>query len=287
MADSNSLAVGLAVGVPSFIIIVIMVLFYIRFRRKQKKEDNSFESDDNHSFNLFSEEIHKGSNHSSSKSNSFKREDMERHQKSIELGSVSEEGSPVRDQESDTKVVQERDLGTPGTPGTPGIAPTYAQGTPGTPGTFSSTFNGPKHSKNNSVYDFYETFIPILPPKKNSNSQVSTSQNSSLSNFNILHLNSDKEKDKERDKEDQDQLDNLAKQLNNHFEKLPTSLSKKPFNGERDLKYSNDKYKESKESVGKADDPNKDNKLSNILGGNFDNSFQNENNESGLDVVFK
>lgn len=283
MADSDSLAVGLAVGVPSFIILVIMILFYIRFRRKQKKEDNSYESDDNQSFNLFSEELHKGSNPSSSKSNSFKKEDSDRHQKLIELGSVSEEGLPIRDQESDERDGEDKDLGIPGTPGNSGLTPNYLQGTPGTPGTFTSNFNGPRHSKNNSVYDFYETFIPILPPKKNSNSQVSTSQNSSLSNFNILHLNQDKEK--ERDKEDQDQLDNLAKQLNNHFEKLPTPLSKKAINDDKDLKYTNE-FKESKDSINRLDDPEKDNKLSHILGGNFDNSFQTEN-EQGLDVVFK
>lgn len=64
MVNTQGLAVGLAVGIPSFIILVVVGIFWYRNQQKQKHEDmNDNEIDiglrDDHSFNQFQEELHK------------------------------------------------------------------------------------------------------------------------------------------------------------------------------------------------------------------------------------
>lgn len=64
MSDSNGLAVGLAVGIPTFLVVVIVGVFWIRNHRKQRQED-LIEDDidiglkDDQSFQQFEQELHK------------------------------------------------------------------------------------------------------------------------------------------------------------------------------------------------------------------------------------
>lgn len=64
MGDNNGLTVGLAVGIPTFVIIVFVGIFWLRNHRKQKRED-MIEDDidiglkDDQSFQQFEQELHK------------------------------------------------------------------------------------------------------------------------------------------------------------------------------------------------------------------------------------
>ncbi|EDK46394.1 hypothetical protein LELG_04575 [Lodderomyces elongisporus NRRL YB-4239] len=63
MANSNALAVGLAVGIPSALIIGVVLIFWYKNQRKLRKEDldDNFierELQDDHSFKMFQDELH-------------------------------------------------------------------------------------------------------------------------------------------------------------------------------------------------------------------------------------
>lgn len=210
--SSNGLTVGLAIGIPSFLIIVGVFLFWFRNHRKQKKEDTAnsldLELNDNQSFTEFGEQLHKA------KLDDIEIKDQEVNgttgsEVSGDTGaSASASGGECEKitasvPQTPTRTPNIPGPVTPGTPGTPGHV-TPLLGTPGTPNT--SRFAN-RHSKSNSAYEFYQTFIPVLP------GEIQQSQNSSISS--IHHL---KENDEEKGS-----LDNLAKQLNSQefFGKIP------------------------------------------------------------------
>lgn len=240
MADSNDLAVGLAIGIPSFIVLVCVFIFWCYNQKKFKKEalkDDEFDLGDNRSYIQFGEELHKPYEKPYEKP-SDKLDNVHESTKENNFISSSNDSTSINN-----------------------------------PSSHSDEFTNPKfprHQKTNSAYDFYETFIPMLPPNGGGNSTVSNSQtnsNMNLNNYNqtpasnppssspsrILgpsHVNSSKDSltqelpapppvaSREMQASNSSSslslsngyvnnrtsLDNLAKQLNhqNFFEKLPS-----------------------------------------------------------------
>lgn len=194
MADSQSLAVGLAVGIPSFIVLVVVALFWYRNQNKQKKEDlrdNEFDIDlqDDHSFSQFQEELHMHKE----KNDFIQTKEHER------LAGDSSETSGSNDGQQHSTSTISRCLQNP--------------------------YERPAITKPQSSYDFYETFIPVLPTTNQhptpsepgstadiSDSNINTAAGSTTSLVNYHKHSSSND------------LDTLAKQLNNpaFFEKLPS-----------------------------------------------------------------
>lgn len=207
MGYNQGLAVGLAIGIPSFIILVGGYLLWMRNRRRDKKEDMQDDLDvelrDNNSFKEFQEALHRPyqNNGPSERPYLDKRQfNSEKQISSAEVGSLS------RELGLSTSEPQKTQLVTP--------AP--------------SVIN--QHQKTPLSYDFYDTFIPILPDHGNGNGSgqainahdlaqpptIAGDKNSvhSSSNTSLIGSNPDSLSRS---------LDNLAKQLHSpqFFEKLP------------------------------------------------------------------
>jgi len=176
MSDNQSLTVGLAVGIPSFVILSVVSLFWYRNQRKQRRED-LLEDDidiglrDDQSFQQFHQELAKPIN-------------------------------PVADSN-----------GSHGSNGSSTLTDNVANHSQ--PGKIS-------HGQKNSIYDFYETFIPVLPEDSEASQRADDTLNesgveSSLASMFLTTPNAQNDRS----------LDNLAKHLSTpqFFEKLPSRPS--------------------------------------------------------------
>lgn len=212
MGYNQGLAVGLAIGIPCLIIIVGGYILLMRNRRRNKREDSKedeldVELDDNNSFNEFHEELHKQYHKKSPQEPDLDATPAhsEKHPLSAEVASMLR-GSGLSQTMLDRRKTQ---LVTP--------APLMLN----------------QHQKTPLSYDFYDSFIPIMPdanattptgrtsspfiahdlaqpPAINGDkASVHSSSNTSLANSNLDTLSRS--------------LDNLAKQLHSPqlFEKLP------------------------------------------------------------------
>lgn len=169
MQASDSLAVGLAVGVPSFLVLVAVSLFWLRNQRRQKQEDMKelaidLELQDNQSFVQFQQELHRPYN----KNKEFDNED----EAGSATGSGSGSGSGLKvdkasvdhDNDKEHEYTKEK---------------VHSSSNSNTNSNLESSdfdMNFKRHSKNISAYDFYETFIPILPNRESSNSLSNPNQ---------------------------------------------------------------------------------------------------------------
>lgn len=194
MVYNQALAVGLAVGLPSALILCICVFLWVRNHRKQKQEDLFDDVDmdmrDDQLFGQFQEELHKPyTDPNKSLTTQQSSEAVEKEHVSLSNGSSS------------TSAEDKKRLQLP-----PAI-----------------------HQKTPSSYDFYDTFIPVLPSSQSDAQEaVDFSQpptigetgrrspaSSNSSNASIVGgstINREKS------------LDNFAKQLHGpgFFEKLPS-----------------------------------------------------------------
>lgn len=217
MGYNLGLAVGLAIGIPCFIILIGGYLLWNRNRRRNKKEDMQHndidvELRDNNLFTEFGEALHKP--YENGKTLSFVEEahvSTEKHPSSTEEATLSR-GLALLPSVTDRRKIQ---VATPD----------------------SSVLN--QHRKTPLSYAFYDTFIPIMPEGMASgtghildhvsNGGTSTPRHNlaqppaingerlsvhSSSNTSFIGGNSDS---------GAHSLDNLAKQLNSpqFFEKLP------------------------------------------------------------------
>lgn len=213
MANSQSLAVGLAVGIPSFVIILVVALFWYRNQHKQMKEDlrdNEFDIglQDDHSFNQFHEELHKRKE---------KNEFLNTREEERFVGDSSETTNSNDGQQHSTSTINKN---------------------------LQNSYHRPIITKPQSSYDFYETFIPVLPSSNQQQSQQQSVENhhhhhhhhipgtSSVpgSTSDINDSNDQTAADSTTSlvnfhkQSSLNDLDTLAKQLNNpaFFEKLPS-----------------------------------------------------------------
>lgn len=169
--ESDSMAVGLAIGIPSFLVLVFAALFWYRNHLKQNREDKKasaidLELQDNESFVQFEQELHRpgkpaGPDHfdndgAASGSGSG----------SSCVGGKDDKGLDGQHIDKDHEFTKEK---------------VHSSSNSNTNSNIESTdfdMNMKRHSKNNSAYDFYETFIPILPNRESSYSLTnSTVQN--------------------------------------------------------------------------------------------------------------
>lgn len=200
MGYNQGLAVGLAVGLPSLFILFGMFCLWLRNRRLQRKEDNQelhidVELRDNHLFTEFQEELHRPYEKNKTKPVA---DAAEKRVSSTDLNSLSP-GSSSSHTFSDKRRNQVV---------TPAV----------------SVLNA--HQKTPSSYDFYETFIPILPSTPGPQDYdllqppgISTDAQSTHSSNNGSLIGPGLNRDLMSKS-----LDNLAKQLHNpqFFEKLPS-----------------------------------------------------------------
>ncbi|KAK6459388.1 uncharacterized protein RJT20DRAFT_4958 [Scheffersomyces xylosifermentans] len=225
MVNTQGLTVGLAVGVPSFVIITVVLLFWLRNQRKQNKEDsldNEIDMDlrDDQPFNQFQEELHRPYNKVKDDVNTYNdpsKSSSTTHgvEYVTEKPYVSSNGSSSSSNTIDhsTNTFQ-----------TPPRAPAGARVTP-------------NHYKTASAYDFYETFIPILPQSHTGSPNINSSGNTvSHSHSNSLSFPdgfsqppalgelASTNNSSNTSLADKNSLDNLAKQLAGptFFEKLPS-----------------------------------------------------------------
>lgn len=213
MGYNQGLAVGLAVGLPSFIVLLGAYILWNRNRRRNKKEDMQHndidvELRDNNLFAEFGEALHKPYDNGKTSSNA---EDT--HVASEKLPSSTEEATLSRGLVLLPSVTDRRktQLATPA----------------------SSVLN--QHRKNPLSYDFYNTFIPIMPEGVTNNSNHTTEANASASGHNLaqppaihgdklsVHSSSNTSIIGGNTDSLSRSLDNLAKQLSSpqFFEKLP------------------------------------------------------------------
>lgn len=205
MVYSQALAVGLAIGIPSLIIIVVCVLIWYRNQRKQNKEDRSddevdMDLRDNHLFSQFQEELHRPLGR---RPNEIIGENL------VEkvLASVSSShGSTLSTNVTDNRTGSNK--GTSPLPPHPHML----------------------HSKTPSAYDFYDTVIPVLPTTGVQNGSAIAGDTGLVQ---PPHINGDAMSssnhssavsiDGSSPKKDRS-LDSFAKQLNSpsFFEKLPS-----------------------------------------------------------------
>ncbi|EGW35642.1 uncharacterized protein SPAPADRAFT_58850 [Spathaspora passalidarum NRRL Y-27907] len=175
MANSQSLAVGLAVGIPSFLIIVVVVVFWYRNNKKQTKEDLEVDAIDlelreDQSFRQFHEELHQPYVKEKASSTLIYEKAV------VESGSSASEVSP-----NQTK-------------------PT--------------------------AYDFYETFIPMLPPNQPyTNNNTHKTHTPRASSTDLINVPTSPDVSVS---ETSSTIDILAKQLHQpeFFEKLPSKAAK-------------------------------------------------------------
>lgn len=221
MVNTQGLAVGLAVGIPSFIILVVVGIFWYRNQQKQKHEDmNDNEIDiglrDDHSFNQFQEELHK----QYEKNN----DDDETHIREEKLTHDSSENSNDGQQHSTSTASRQ------------------------TPTPHSQHYNSNHGGQRpQTSYDFYETFIPILPSNQqrspsvqgstadiadthpnDTDTDLETTTNNNNGTGNNLATDSSSSLINSHLRTSSNDLNTLAKQLNNpvFFEKLPSRATK-------------------------------------------------------------
>lgn len=213
MVYNEGLAVGLAIGIPCALIIPGCSYVWYRNQQKQKKEDNlengvDMDLRDNQSFNQFEEELHKPYNDPNKSSTTQSAE-------SSNLDKTTEKQTYIstNNSTSTTNITDITSTTAPHTTSTD-INP------PHTP-----LRNPHSHQKVASSYDFYETFIPILPGDEQNQTTSDLSQplafgptqraNNLSSSSSIINANLSP---------NSKSLDNLAKQLNGplFFEKLPS-----------------------------------------------------------------
>lgn len=197
MEDSDKLTVGLAVGLPAVLGVLILFIFYYRNRRKQDKEDRThqefdMELQDNQSFEQFQHELNKGT------------------------PKVASEGMIAT-----TKAESVHSSATPSSDFSSGNKNTNTSNSEQLDVTEEDSTKG--HQKTNSAYEFYNSFIPILPEEG-----LKPPASPSANKFrNPLHKSTDS-MDKMIDSSTSSVNDkasyNLAKQLNHQsfFEKLPS-----------------------------------------------------------------
>lgn len=238
MGYNNGLAVGLSVGIPCFLILVLCLAFWIRNRRRQRTEDNmeqdiDVELRDDNSFNRFEDALHKHANTYDKKEGS----DVTAHEKQVSLTDL---------EVHDDKISLSRGSSTSNTFSEPKKAnfftppPSVLNGNsaryvphlnpgslPGLPGF---------HQKTPSSYDVYDTFIPILPSRNSTANDLSdltqpppalnTDGKSSVSSSNtsLIGLGGGPVTATGANRENNRLLDNLAKQLHQLqlFDKLPS-----------------------------------------------------------------
>ncbi|KAK6199426.1 uncharacterized protein RJT21DRAFT_46665 [Scheffersomyces amazonensis] len=186
--NQQSLAVGLAVGIPSFLIITVTLLLWYRNQQKQLREDNlnkeiDVELRDDQSFNAFQEELHRkkqflnapiiqqppyddDSNPNKSYSTTTQAESSSNEKNfnggSSSISSNSDNTNINPNSNSNNNIVQSSPLHPQHQ--NLHLPPQPSHLRPQTPNKI--------HQKSPSAYDFYETFIPVLP----SSNQSSTSQ---------------------------------------------------------------------------------------------------------------
>lgn len=198
--NTNGLIVGLAVGVPSLAILVIVLWFWVRAQRREKHDDSNIDDidiglRDNGLFDHFEEELNKP----------YRPQQILEHTPQHSLHKDSPDKSETSNDKSSTTIT--------------GSEKPFSSG-PDLNGS-SSTIEGrgkaprPSHSKTPSSYDFYDAFIPVMPgtasPSPNVESTGQESIHTASTTSSIPREVS---------------LGNLAKQLHapQFFEKLPTRL---------------------------------------------------------------
>ncbi|CAK9441339.1 uncharacterized protein LODBEIA_P52080 [Lodderomyces beijingensis] len=245
MAYSNALAVGLAVGIPSALIIIAVFIFWYRNQRRQEKEDNeagTIDKDlqDDRSFELFQEELHKKQSYGKNGSDILLKE----HTVS-ETSNGSSESNVNLDQQDTTASASTHPYG----------KHVWVQNNQPE----QQQQPAPQNAKHASSYDFYNTFIPTFEnstssnPTSNSNqgqnpppltSKPSSELSRSIHNIFGSKQNNSTSKDAAGPMSHSDSassilshpnhlrspsndLDTLAKQLNNpvFFEKLPSKAA--------------------------------------------------------------
>lgn len=205
------LAVGLAVGIPSAVIIIFVAIFWLRNNRKQRREDEIQDEIDmdlrgNESFDHFESELHK----------------PYRNQVPEPIQDPPTPSSTDNNHTANTHASEKQYISSNGSStSTNTIEPKKALNLPQAPIHQFAIARNPKPS---SSYDFYDSFIPVLPSNGASSSAhdvaplppppvvqdvASTHASSSES---VVVMPQDKS------------LDNLAKQLTapTFFEKLPS-----------------------------------------------------------------
>ncbi|PIS50743.1 hypothetical protein CJI97_004273 [Candidozyma auris] len=248
MAYDNSLAVGLSVGLPCFIVLMLCLALWIRNRKRQRGEDNlekdiDNELKDDNSFNQFQDALHKPASNYEKKEGSDTATAHEKQVSSTDLD-VHEDNISSSRGSTTSNTVSERKKSSFFTP-----PPSVLNGNGNSSRFPNGTPHGPPqaHSKTPSSYDFYDTFIPILqshnstagdlsdltqpPPAVSHDARSSASSSSNTSLIGGTAPNGSPLNQTNRD--NNRSLDNLAKQLHHSqlFDKLPsraTTITKRP-----------------------------------------------------------
>lgn len=240
MGYDNSLAVGLSVGIPCLVILVLCVAFFFRNRKRQRKEDTmeqdiDVELRDENSFNQFQDALHRQASNYEKKEGSDVATAHEKQVSSTDLD-VHEDNMSLSRGSSTSNTFSEQkrpNFFTPPPSVLNGNSARYVppsasqQGSPGL------------HQKSPSSYDFYDTFIPILashnstagdlseltqpPPALNHDGRSSGSSSSNTSLIGGAGLNGSPVMATGSTRDNRS-LDNLAKQLHHSqlFDKLPS-----------------------------------------------------------------
>lgn len=196
MVYNQGLAVGLGIGVPAAIILTVCFVIWTRNQRKQLKEDsleNGVDLDlrDNQSFNSFHEELHKPYNNSkilnkSNKSNEINEiNEMEiENENETDLNDKNIEKQPYLISNTSSSTTNVTDITNSNSNSTNTNTNRnrnqYSQHSQHAPK------NNANHEKTLSSYDFYETFIPILPHENSYSSNNTNINNHTTSNNNDL-----------------------------------------------------------------------------------------------------
>lgn len=225
MGYNQGLAVGLAIGIPCALILAGSIFFYTRHKRLQQEEDRrandlDVELRDDGLFKEFGEALHRPYDQSKSQKYISEAPGLDKSSMSADTASHLRESVTTPPQS-----FEKRKLAAALSESIPGS-------TVGANGTANSTANGtgslgpqpvppPAHSKTSSSYDFYDTFIPILPSSEQQElgqppAIAAASDRQSMhssNNTSIIQADTSSRS-----------LDNLAKQLQGpqFFEKLPS-----------------------------------------------------------------
>lgn len=280
MVDTQGLAVGLAIGIPSLIAVVVCVYLWLRNQRKQKEEyeqENAIdvEMGDNESFSQFQDQLHKPYD---------PKLPHTANDEFVEVDGKHSDPDQLSLSHTKTETIASHPVRTP---------------------------RPARHKKTGSSYDFYETVIPTFgesplhqdllafgaPPVISQDAASANSSNTSI--VGTTTPTADKS------------LDNLAKQLMapTFFEKLPSraatvNLKHRP-NAQLPNNLSTDLTKNELVETGGINDnyvyeapeieeshPYRDigskNNLNTILGDNIDSNFDREQDSPFEEpVVFK